>query len=353
MVIIIYLATFWVNLLVKNDVFERFFLLIMGSIVLGMGMNAFDDNSVLFIVFFLVGRLWCILCKIPFLIQETEYRLYFLINILFNTLPCILLIIGIAVESVYQNMIVVFVIVELILYYVFNLIIKFVVRPKKTPAINVKHAKDRIGLFTIVVLGEITFSLLIDSTSFNAFCLSVLGLIVASRIQYLYFKSESEGNNIEQVKGENRLFAPFWFFLHLPLQCAIALSGASLAVVVHDTARIENPAGVIYRKVRDTHINDDFEFSKTLYFSTLAMVMLSLAIMTIIQKKICGHKFKDWRMAGISGCLILCFIFIGLAILTKFIGLSVFVVSIVSAILMLGLSSMEEFHEAQLLWRSK
>ena len=346
-------ATFAINMFVKTDVFERFFLIFMGAIVLGMGMNSSSEDGSLFLKYFLVGRALTVFCKLPFLVHEPDYRVYFIINILFSIIPCIFLILAIALVDYYQNMIVTFVFFELLMYSVFNVFIKFVVRMKKVPAISVIHAKNRIGLLTIVVLGEITFSLLIDSTSINAFYIGMCGLVVASRIQYIYFKTESEGKGIELVRGENRLYAPIWFFLHLPLHCFIALSGASLAIIVHDTARIDEPDRAFFKKdpkTQDT-LEHDFEFAKTLYFACLSLIMINLAVMSVIQKKICKSKDMDWK--PIIGCVVLFIVFGSLAITSVYISMSVAIVSGISALLMTLLSAMEEWREAKGLWKSK
>ena len=226
---------------------------------------------------------------------------------------------------------------------------------KKVPAISIGHAKDRIGLFTIVVLGEITFSLLIDSTSVNAFLISVCGLVVASRIQYIYFKTESETNNIEQVRGEHRVYAPVWFFMHLPLQCAIALSGASLGLIVSDTVEIEDPTHFLLNARKTSHTIDfesQFSFAKVLYFSCLSMIMFCLSVMSMIHMRICEKPLLlEWKQ--LTGSFGLFFIFLTMAIICKFVYLEIFFVSGLSAILMIGLSAVEEWEEAAGLWKSK
>eukprot|EP00835_Amoeboradix_gromovi_P006332 NODE_727_length_4761_cov_0.252038.p1 type:complete len:481 gc:universal NODE_727_length_4761_cov_0.252038:3146-4588(+) len=345
-------ATFIINMFVKSDVFERFFLIIMAAVVLGMGMNAFEMTGGSFLIYFLVGRLWTILCKIPFIKHQMEFRIYFILNILFSILPCILLFVVFIDKELYENLIILFIVLELAMYFLFNFIIKYIVKMKKVPAVSIHHAKDRIGLFTIVVLGEITFSLLIDSNSLNAFCIAVFGLVVASRIQYIYFKTESEGNAIEHVRGDNKTFAPFWFVLHLPLQCFIALSGSSLSIIVHDTAKIDEPNRSYFKNASNRTLSDievDFEFSKQLYFTCLSFIMGTLALMSLIHKKICGKEIKK-EIENVYGCIILCIVFLVLAVVCRFVIIDVFVVSGTSALLMLTLSAVEEWKEAKSLW---
>ena len=345
-------TTLIVNMFVKDDVYERFFLIVMGSIVLGMGMNLYEYGV---IIYFLIGRLCMIATKFLFIFLEPDFKQYFIISILYSIAPLGLFIpvLGFDNPKMFETFIGIFIICELIAYALVRILIKFVLNLHKIPVISIPHAKDRTGLLTIVALGEITFSLLIDSTSLYAFLISVCGLIVASRIQYIYFKTESESNHIERVSGKHRVYVPLWFFLHLPLQCAIALSGAALEIIVHNTVRIEDPDHVIRKNSKDfSELDQQFEFAEVLYFSCLSMVMLCLSLMSIVQSKICEKSLKkDWKL--LFGSVNLMLLFMILAITCRYFDLEIYVVGVVSAFLMMILSGVAEWEEAKRLWKNK
>eukprot|EP00834_Sanchytrium_tribonematis_P001306 NODE_31_length_37178_cov_0.413576.p5 type:complete len:512 gc:universal NODE_31_length_37178_cov_0.413576:2983-4518(+) len=343
-------SVFVTNYFLKNDVFERLFLTAMSAIVLGMGLNSVHEFKIDFLAFFMLGRLLTICCKLPFVLKPNEFRSYFALKIFLSIIPCSLLFGSIILNNDNIPLITVFVCVELLFYVLFKVVIRYGLKLSKYPVPNIHHAKERMGLLTIVVLGEFTYPLLIDSNSLSALLIAVFGLFIVSKIQYIYFKKEHDGSHIEQLNGKNAVLFPLWFFIHLPMQCAIALGGVGLSMIVHNTARIDAPKRSFNIKSPGIDLDYSFEYAKMVYFACLSIVMLSLASATVIHDCICRNRM-EWRR--VFSLLFLFTLFLILCVLCAVIYLDVFFVTTLSAFAMLLITSKDEVQEVKAIWRKR
>lgn len=98
------------------------------------------------------------------------------------------------------------------------------------PAINLSHWTERLGLFTLIVLGEEVENVVLpqsnQTTRTGVFGFSVLGLMPIWYMSKLYFAS-SHGISRHAVR-RGVVFESAWNFLHLPMQAAMVSAAAGL-----------------------------------------------------------------------------------------------------------------------------
>lgn len=97
--------------------------------------------------------------------------------------------------------------------------------------LSTSHLPERIGLFTIIVLGEAVAATVrgIASPTMSALAVGALGLAVAFAIWWLYFD-----NMDEHVVRRTRVAGQIWFYAHLPLVMGIT----AMAVGVEELAKL-------------------------------------------------------------------------------------------------------------------
>jgi low temperature requirement protein LtrA len=105
--------------------------------------------------------------------------------------------------------------------------------PKFAP--HISHLPERMGLFTIIVLGESIISIVTGMTEqvWNVYSVTVssLGLCISFSLWWLYF--DSTGRLPIQIlkKGRTFLFS-IWLFTHFPLVVAITAVGVGIRRLV-------------------------------------------------------------------------------------------------------------------------
>ncbi|MGL5062556.1 MAG: low temperature requirement protein A [Microcoleus sp.] len=94
---------------------------------------------------------------------------------------------------------------------------------------DMTHIPERMGLFTIVVLGESLFAAITglskqSSWDLNATAIAVLGLVTAFSLWWMYFETV-DGTPLQNTKQGRVWVSLFWLYLHLPLTIGITAAG--------------------------------------------------------------------------------------------------------------------------------
>ncbi|MEB3290352.1 MAG: low temperature requirement protein A [Leptolyngbya sp.] len=99
------------------------------------------------------------------------------------------------------------------------------------------HIPERIGLFTIIVLGEAVLGVIRGLGSlewtFAAEITAVLGLMIAFCLWWLYFDSV-DGSPLKTLKAGKRRLGLFWLYAHLPLTAGLAMAGVGLDHLINN-----------------------------------------------------------------------------------------------------------------------
>ena len=101
---------------------------------------------------------------------------------------------------------------------------------------NMAHTTERIGLFTIIVLGESIVAVVgavseIDWTP-NAIAIALLGLSIAFSFWWMYFDTVDESPLHAMRKGQMRI-ALTWLYSHLPLAIGLTATGVGVEKMIH------------------------------------------------------------------------------------------------------------------------
>lgn len=101
---------------------------------------------------------------------------------------------------------------------------------------HVTHLSERMGLFILIVLGEMIVSIVIGMTeqnwNLNSVFVASLGLCMSFSIWWLYF-SNSKGTAIQAVRDKNRISIYYaWLYGHFPLVIGISAFGAGIKYIV-------------------------------------------------------------------------------------------------------------------------
>jgi low temperature requirement protein LtrA len=94
---------------------------------------------------------------------------------------------------------------------------------------DMTHIPERLGLFTIVVLGESLFAAITGLSKqsgwdFNATAIAVLGVVTAFSLWWMYFET-IDGTPLQSTKQGRVQGSLFWLYLHLPLTIGITAAG--------------------------------------------------------------------------------------------------------------------------------
>ena len=99
------------------------------------------------------------------------------------------------------------------------------------------HIPERIGLFTIIVLGEAVLGVIRGLGSlewtFAAEVTAVLGLMIAFCLWWLYFDSV-DGSPLMTLKAGKKALGLIWLYSHLPLTAGIAMAGVGLEHLINN-----------------------------------------------------------------------------------------------------------------------
>ncbi len=106
---------------------------------------------------------------------------------------------------------------------------------------SMTHIPERVGLFTIIVLGESVISVVTGLAElqwslvsvFNAF----LGLTLAFCFWWLYFDS-SDSSALESMKEGKMSIALTWLYAHIPLTIGLAATGVAIKHIIMNPANI-------------------------------------------------------------------------------------------------------------------
>ena len=111
---------------------------------------------------------------------------------------------------------------------------------------NMAHTTERIGLFTIIVLGESIVAVVggVSARQWNpmSVAIALLGLSIAFSFWWMYFDTVDESPLHAMKKGKMRI-ALTWLYSHLPLTIGLTATGVGVEKMIHglehDTARGE------------------------------------------------------------------------------------------------------------------
>ncbi|MEO1801294.1 MAG: low temperature requirement protein A [Cyanobacteria bacterium J06629_2] len=101
---------------------------------------------------------------------------------------------------------------------------------------NMAHTTERIGLFTIIVLGESIVAVVggvseIDWTP-NSVAIALLGLSIAFSFWWMYFDTVDESPLHAMRKGKMKI-ALTWLYSHLPLAIGLTATGVGVEKMIH------------------------------------------------------------------------------------------------------------------------
>ena len=102
---------------------------------------------------------------------------------------------------------------------------------------NMAHTTERIGLFTIIVLGESIVAVVkgvseIDWTPISI-AIALLGLSIAFSFWWMYFDTVDESPLHAMRKGKMRV-ALTWLYSHLPLAVGLTATGVGVEKMIHN-----------------------------------------------------------------------------------------------------------------------
>lgn len=103
---------------------------------------------------------------------------------------------------------------------------------------SMSHITERIGLFTIIVLGESVVAVVQgvaqQDWNFDSVVMGLLGLTMAFSFWWLYFDSV-DGSPLEAMKAGKMHVALFWLYIHLPFVIALAATAVGVEYLIsHD-----------------------------------------------------------------------------------------------------------------------
>ena len=118
-------------------------------------------------------------------------------------------------------------------------------RVKKVPP-DMAHTTERIGLFTIIVLGESIVAVVggVSEKTWTpmSIAIALLGLSIAFSFWWMYFDSVEESPLHAMKKGKMKI-ALTWLYVHLPLAIGLTATGVGVEKMIHglghDSARVE------------------------------------------------------------------------------------------------------------------
>ncbi len=148
---------------------------------------------------------------------------------------------------------------------------------KVPPSFN--HVAERIGLFTIIVLGEAVISVVKGASQLQWGILSVvialLGIVIAFSLWWMYFDS-ADGSPLEEMRAGNRKASFIWLYSHLFLAIGIAATGVGVEhIIVSSKTKLILP-----------------EVDRWLIGGSLAMCLFSLAVIHIISCSLHISKYR-------------------------------------------------------------
>lgn len=112
---------------------------------------------------------------------------------------------------------------------------------------SISHIPERLGLFTIIVLGESVVAVVrgVSEKEWNASSVAValMGLSIAFSLWWIYFDSV-DGSPLRAVRMGKLHIAMTWLYAHLPLAIGLAATGVGVDQI------ISSETGILPDKVR-------------------------------------------------------------------------------------------------------
>lgn len=138
---------------------------------------------------------------------------------------------------------------------------------RQTWGIDLHHISERVGIFTIIVLGESFVKILDDSQGIvlgiNEFAFSAIGLTVLYCLWWLYFSDTAD----ELIDIKNNWKSTLWLYGHLPLSIGLVAFGVGAKKAFAAVVSYPNEA-----------INPDY---RLLYTAAIVLYLLALAMIDI------------------------------------------------------------------------
>ncbi|MBE9045761.1 low temperature requirement protein A [Pleurocapsales cyanobacterium LEGE 10410] len=111
---------------------------------------------------------------------------------------------------------------------------------------NMSHTTERIGLFTIIVLGESIVAVVggVSETAWSpmSVAIALLGLSIAFSFWWMYFDTVDE-SPLQAMRQGKMTIALTWLYSHLPLAIGLTATGVGVEKMIHglgdDSARGE------------------------------------------------------------------------------------------------------------------
>ncbi len=127
---------------------------------------------------------------------------------------------------------------------------------------NFSHITERIGLFTIIVLGE-SIVAVVDGVSeiewnFASILIALLGLSIAFSFWWMYFDTV-DNSPLHTMKQGKMKMALAWLYSHLPLTIGLTATGVGVERMIHGLA------------------DDPIHIEKTLFCFSVALCLFILA----------------------------------------------------------------------------
>ncbi len=119
----------------------------------------------------------------------------------------------------------------------FWLVLIFVRTPslsKYMPAMNLEHNTERLGLLTIIVLGEMVVGLLWSADKpylSRSYVATILGLLIVIVFHWITYDLDG-GSHLTHASRRSALLGVTWQTLHLPFHACLVAAGAAMSDLV-------------------------------------------------------------------------------------------------------------------------
>ncbi|WP_036478250.1 low temperature requirement protein A [Myxosarcina sp. GI1] len=118
-------------------------------------------------------------------------------------------------------------------------------RVKKVPP-SLSHTTERIGLFTLIVLGEsivaVVGSVSQQEWSMVSIATAFLGLSIAFSFWWMYFDTV-DNSPLYAMKQGNMAIALTWLYAHLPLTIGLTATGVGVEKIIHHSLESSDIVG--------------------------------------------------------------------------------------------------------------
>ncbi|CAG8543727.1 12173_t:CDS:10 [Cetraspora pellucida] len=158
-------------------------------------------------------------------------------------------------------------------------------------AVNIEHYSERLGLFTVVCLGESIFSVIY--ASLNKYpdvflAKAILGLVIAYSLHWIYFDVDAS-RQYQHALRRHVITGLLFGLIHIPLNMSLIAFGSSLGriVTLADFPDAENTPKP--KSLREAGETESSEFSTPLailFCTSLAVSMYCMAIIGILHKSL-------------------------------------------------------------------